>query len=508
MRCEVMNRREFVLGVGSAAVGVVAKSAPALTQEASAAFNRATVIKLARALATKEFRTPAEVPELFGRLGYDQYRDIRFRPELGFWTAEHRGFSLDLLHAGFIYKVPVEVYVVEAGTSIPARYTTHLFDFGPNLKVPPAHDQALFSGIRLRAPIHTPDRMDEFIVFQGASYFRAVGSGQNYGLSARGLAVNTAEPGGEEFPAFRAFWVERPDRASKTATVHALLDSPSVTGAYTFHITPGKDTLMEVSITLFARSDLNHFGIAPLTSMYFFGSPDAHRFDDYRLRVHDLDTLAIAQKEGWISRPLANPKLLQVSGFQTSGLRGFGLQQRADAIADFKDLEARYELRPSVWVEPKDDWGEGQVELVEIPSEREFNDNSVAFWRPARPLGAGQSQSYSYWLRWGTPLYEKQLARVVETRSGLTLDHARRLFVIDFAAPQTRFSGFGADVQPEVFASQGALRNIVGQQNALTGGYRVSFELDASGVDLSELRVLLVRDSQMISETWLYRWTR
>jgi glucans biosynthesis protein len=424
-----MNRREFVLTVGGAAVGVIAKSALGLTQEAGGAFNRDKVVALARTLATKEFDPPSEVPELFGKLGYDQYRDIRFRTQLGFWTGEDRGFSLDLLHAGFIYKVPVEVHVVEAGTPIPVRYTTRLFDFGPHLKVPPLHDQALLSGIRLRAPIHTPDRMDEFVVFQGASYFRALGTGQNYGASARGLAVNTAEPSGEEFPSFRALWVERPERAAKTVAVHALQDSPSVTGAYTFLITPGKDTLMDVEATLFARRELSHFGIAPLTSMYFFASPEDHRFDDYRPQVHDSDMLAIAQNDDWLARPLANPRLLQVSGFQTNDLRGFGLQQRAGAYADYKDLEARYELRPSIWVEPKEDWGEGQVELIEIPSDREFNDNIVAFWQPAQSLAAGESRTYSYWLRWGAPVYEKALARVVETRSGLTLDHSRRLFV-------------------------------------------------------------------------------
>jgi glucans biosynthesis protein len=504
-----MDRREFVLAAGGAALGVLARSSPTRAQGAAGAFGRGNVVELARDLATKEYRPRGKVPELFGKLGYDQYRDIRFRRELGFWVGEQRGFTLELLHAGFIYKNPVEVYVVEAGTPVPVKYTTHLFDFGPHLEVPPLHDQPLFSGIRLRAPINTPDRMDEFVVFQGASYFRALGAGQTYGASARGLAVNTAEPAGEEFPAFRTFWVERPEGGAKTVVVHALLDSPSVTGAYTFHITPGRETVMDVEATLFARSELKHLGVAPLTSMYFFASPEAHRFDDYRPRVHDSDTLAIAQTDGWLLRPLANPKLLQVSTFQTSATRGFGLQQRADRYADYKDLEARYELRPSIWVEPKEDSEEGQVELIEIPTEREFNDNIVAFWRPSQPLAAGRSQTYSYWLRWGAPVYEKQLARAAETRSGLTLDHARRLFIVDFAAPEIGSSAdfFESEVQPQVFTSQGVLKNIVGQRNTVTGGYQVSFELDVSGVDLSELRLFLLRKNQMISETWLYRWT-
>ena len=505
-----VDRREFVFTAGGAAIEMLLRSSLTLAQRAAGGFGRGNVVELARDLASKDYRHPSEVRGLFGTLGYDQYRDIRFRPELGFWVGEHRGFTLELLHAGFIYKAPVDVYVIEAGTPVLVRYTTHLFNFGENLKVLPLHDQPLFSGMRLRAPINTPDRLDEFVVFQGASYFRAVGADQIYGLSARGLAVNTAEPTGEEFPAFRTLWVERPERGAKTLVVHALLDSPSVTGAYTFHMTPGRETMMEVEATLFARSDLEHLGVAPLTSMYFFASPEAHRFDDYRPRVHDSDTLSIALADDWVMRPLANPKLLQVSAFQTSALRGFGLQQRATQYSDYKDLEARYELRPSIWVEPKEDWGEGQVELIEIPSEREFNDNIVAFWRPARPLGAGESQAYSYWLRWGGPVSQKQLVRVAETRTGLTLDHARRLFIVEFAAPEIGSSAnfFEPEMSPQVFASQGGLKNIVGQPNIATGGFRVSFELDVSGIELSELRLVLVRDDQVISETWLYRWTR
>ena len=79
---------------------------------------------------------------------------------------------------------------------------------------------------------------------------------------------------------------------------------------------------------------------------------------------------------------------LQISAFADTSPRGFGLLQRERMFADYQDLEARYENRPSVWVEPIGDWGEGAVELVEIPSEQEVNDNIVAFWRPHDPLRA------------------------------------------------------------------------------------------------------------------------
>ncbi len=289
-----------------------------------------------------------------------------------------------------------------------------------------------------------------------------------------------------------------------------------MTGAFSFRITPGHSTLMEVDATLFARDELRHLGLAPLTSMYLFGSMERPRFPDYRVAVHDSDALAIAEAGGdWVLRPLANPESLQISSFSATAVRGFGLQQRAVSYADYKDLEAKYELRPSIWVQPKQHWGEGHVELVEIPTDREFNDNIVAFWRPAKSLARGESLSYGYWLRWGRPVSYSGLARVKATSGGLTLDHKKRLFVVDFTGPldvtppgrRTPAGYFPNDVKPDVWASAGTVTNVVGYPNRATGGYRVSFEVDVNGVDLSELRLVLLRGPEAISETWLYRWT-
>lgn len=505
-----MNRREFSLSVAALALAAapVWRGVTALAGETS--FNRERLVALAATLANSDFKPPPAVPEDFNKLGYDQYRDIRFRNELAFWLGEERGFTLELLHAGFIFRTPIEIYVVEGDIAHPIKYNTHLFDFGPYLEVPPMHDQPLFSGIRLRFPINTLAHADEFIVFQGASYFRAVGAGQRFGISARGLAIDTAEPRGEEFPFFRTIWIERPDRGAKTIAVHALLDSPSVTGAYSFRIAPGHATLMEVEATLFARNDLAHLGLAPLTSMYLFSSRERSRFQDFRRAVHDSDTLAIARSSGeWLLRPLANPMSLQVSAFAEPALRGFGLQQRASDYLNYRDLEARYELRPSTWVEPKGDWGEGQVELIEIPTDGEFNDNIVAFWRPRDPLPGGRSLSYSYWLTWGPLVSEKQLARVTDTAVGLTQDHRSQLFVVDFLPPMQHDAPvfLGADIKPQVSASKGKLKNVVGRIDPTSGGYRVSFELETSGVELSELRLVLTRGGQILSEAWVYRWT-
>ena len=516
-----MNRRQLMLATAGCALSVLpfAFDTKAGAQDAppTLPFSQAEVTRLARDLANKPFERPSSVSDGFGRLGYDQYRDIEFRSELGIWSDEERGFVMELLHAGFIYKTPVDVFIVENGRATPVTYSSHLFKFGKDQKVTPIRGERLFSGLRLKAPLGSPGRGQEFNVFQGASYFRAVGSHQVYGISARGLAIDTAQPQGEEFPFFRTFWVEQPNVGDKSVVIHALLDSPRVTGAYRFRITPGASTLMEVEVSLFARDQIEFLGIAPLTSMYLFDSLEAPRFTDFRPAVFDSNVLAIATRDGeWTVRPLANPTTLQVSAFAGRNIRGFGLQQRQREYSVFKDLEARYDLRPSLWVEPKGNWGEGHVELVEIPSDREANDNIVAFWRPSKVLSRGDTLSLAYWLRWGPPVIDETLAIVADTRSGLTLDRSRRLFVVDFAAPKGDLSPagfptpnfFDGKLKVNVSSSRGSVKNIVGQQNRVTGGYRVSFELDVSAIDLTELRLELLREDAPISETWLYRWTK
>ena len=501
-----MRRRDFIGGAGSCAVLAVAS--PWIPNFSFArAFDSQAVTELAKTLAAKPFTPPEPIGEPFASLGYDQYRDIRYRPELAYWLGEDRGFILEFMHAGFIYKTPVGIHLIEDGELREIQYGSHLFNFGPNLHVPPIHDQPLFSGFRLKAPMDS-DRYDEFLVFQGASYFRALGAGQLYGASARGVAIDTAEPKGEEYPFFRSFWIERPAIQSKTITIYALLDSLSLTGAFTFHITAGSSTLMDVEAKLFARRDIGHLGIAPLTSMFFFAQRE-RRVDDYRTAVHDSDCLAIALKDGdWIVRPLANSRTLQVSSFGDQPISGFGLQQRSRSFWDYDDLEAHYELRPSTWIEPKNDWGPGQIELVEIPTGYEFNDNIVAFWRPATPLAAGESRTYSYWLRWGQPAGDRLLARVSGTRSGVAPSGGERLFVIDFDPPSGQdVSVDWRDTSPQASASVGKLKNIRGEPDPFTGGYRATFELDPEGAHLSELRLILLKSGKPASEIWLYRWT-
>lgn len=483
--------------------------APSATAESpGVSFSRSVVVSAARDLALRPFSPPPNVTAKLGEIGYDQYNDIRYRPRVRLWAGEDRGFEVDFRHAGFIYKYLVQTFVVEDGRAKPIEYDHRLFDFGASESLRDPQLRYGFSGIRIWAPVESPAALSEFLVFQGASYFRARGSGQGYGLSARALAMDTAEPRGEEFPLFRSFWIERPEPGAKAITVHALLDSERLTGAYQFRITPGPETIIEVTATVFTRSAVEVIGIAPLTSMFLFGPVNRHRFDDFRNAVHDSDGLLIWRGNGeWLWRSLVNPTKLQVSLFMDANPRGFGLMQRASDFSHFQDLQARYEMRPSAWVETNGNWGRGSVELVEIPTHGEFNDNIVVFWRPEQPIAAGVTKELSYVLRWGSPTGDPQLAQVSATRTGLTLHEKKRLYVVDFAKAEGRKP---LDDQVEVItsASQGQISNVVGQPNALTGGFRVNFELDPGPENFSELSLVLKKEGRIISEKWLFRWTR
>jgi glucans biosynthesis protein len=369
----------------------------------------------------------------------------------------------------------------------------------------PAKVSLPLSGFRIRSLINSKKIWDEFLVFQGASHFRAVAKNLLYGLSARGLAVNTGEPNGEEFPAFTHFWVERPALHAKAIVIYALLESESATGAYKFTVQPGDETTTDVELTLFPRAEMRAVGIAPLTSMFLFDETNRGRLDDYRPEVHDSDGLQITSKSGeQIFRQLANPVKLQVSTFTTQPPSGFGLVQRSRSQADFQDFDAQYERRPSAWVEPKSEWGPGSVELVEIPSGRETNDNIVAFWRPAQPLTPGHPAQFSYRISWNNePEVPKGLGRVMATRSGASIDRKRRVFVLDIVGAGEKLDGLRLDLG----ASSGKISNATLTSNSELHGLRASFDIDPNDADLIELRLRVMRGDAPVSETWLYRWT-
>ncbi|MEO7773543.1 MAG: glucan biosynthesis protein G [Steroidobacteraceae bacterium] len=494
-----------VYTVGNAASSP-AKAAASAAAPKSVPFSDQAVLDEARRLAAQPYKNSSPVTPGLEEVSYDQYRQIRFRSEHAIWDKANLPFRIDLLPAGFVFKAPVAIFIVENGMSTEMISQPDMFDFGPGVPAKLRTVPLSLSGFRIRTRINSRTYWDEFAVFQGASYFRAVGRGQVYGLSARGLALRTAEPQGEEFPSFTRFWIEKPARNAAGIVIHALLDSPSTTGAYKFIVTPGRETVMDVEFTLFPRVDLRNVGIAPLTSMFLFDGTNRTRFEDFRLRVHDSDGLLIQNPDGErIWRPLANPRELQLSAFTSTKPQGFGLMQRARMIADFQDLEANYERRPSAWVEFKGEPGSpGPVRLIEIPTRRETNDNIVAFWQPREVLPAGKPYPGAYRLRWtAESLLTSPLAKIVSTSAGTSFDGDRKLFVIDLVG-----AGTAPDkIKFEVSASAGKIFHPVVQSNPTIRGLRASFELDPGSAGVIELRGLLSKDGKPVGETWLYRWT-
>jgi len=461
---------------------------------------------MARDLAGKSFKAPDnKLPDSLKDLDYDRYRAIRFLPERSLWRGENLRFEAQFFHRGFFYTNRVDIFEVKNGQATKIVYQPDLFSFGET--APPSSGVDLgFAGFRLHAPINKPDYYDEVCVFLGASYFRAVAKGELYGLSARGLSINTGETKGEEFPSFRTFWIEKPAANANSIVVHALLDSESAAAAYRFTIRPGDTTVFDVEMALYPRVNLEHAGLAPMTSMFFFGPNDRKDVDDFRPSVHDSDGLAVFNGRGeelW--RPLHNPKDLQISSFADINPRGFGLMQRQKDFAAYQDLESNFERRPSLWAEPIGDWSEGSVKLIEIPTKEEIHDNIAAFWQPKEALAAKSEHTYTYRLHWGPDAPKpSSLARFSRTGIGARGDDTT-IFVLDVTGEQLK-SVDPKTIRGVVTAEKAKVRNVVTQPNPATGGWRLSFELSKKKNPV-EIRASLMQENAAVSEIWVYRWT-
>ena len=504
-----MRRRDVVVGA-LAAPFVLKLGSPFVTSARAAEgtlFDPATVRQMARDLASKPYKAPDnKLPDNLKDLSYDKYRSIHFVPDKALWRGLNLPFEVQFFHRGFFYTDRVDLFEVSQGTARPIRYSPSLFSFDA-VTPPPADADLGFAGFRLHAPINRPDYYDEVAVFLGASYFRAIAKNEVYGLSARGLSINTADVKGEEFPAFRAFWIERPPAGTNSCVVHALLNSQSAAAAFRFTIRPGKSTVFDVESTIYPRVDVAQPGIGTLTSMFLFDANDRIDVDDFRPAVHDSDGLGMRNGRGeQLWRPLVNPRDLQISTFNDTNPRGFGLMQRQRDFHTYEDLEARYEKRPSAWVEPIGDWGDGAVMLIEIPTKEEIHDNIVAFWRPRDPLKAKGEYFATYRIHWGSGKSPPGLpAEVVKTRVGAGPD-STRLFVIDIVGDMLKGVPHN-EMRGNVWADNGKITNVVTQPNPEIGGWRLSFQLAPENAPAVELRAQLVRGDTPLSEVWTYRWT-
>ena len=464
----------------------------------------------AQQLAKAPFKPPPTVPDWLTKITYDQWRDIRFRNDQALWRERGGPVQVQFFHPGLFYDRTVTVNMVRGGKVKPLAFSPSQFDYGRNDFASRVPQTLGYAGLRVHAPFKTPKYYDEVIVFLGATYFRAVGRDQVFGLSARGLAIDTALSSGEEFPYFREFWLVAPTGKENQVVLYALLDSPSLTGAYRFTISPGEQTTVETHGRLFLRRQPEKIGLAPLTSMFYHGENTKMEIDDFRPEVHDSDGVLINNGTGeWLWRPLDNPRKLEVSSFRTPALRGFGLSQRDRDFKSYEDLETRPDLRPSAWVVPHGDWGGGHVELVEIPTKGDGNDNIVTYWVPDQQPRVGTPFDFEYTLHWyGDDGTLPPHGRVTATRRDSGDRKDTRRFVIDFDGKALQATPGDQILRGDVtIASGDETAELVDQhvlKNPVTGGWRLTLQIRPKSTAPIDLRAYLDKESETLTETWSY----
>jgi glucans biosynthesis protein len=460
---------------------------------------------------------------------YDAFRSIRFRPERSLWRGLPGQFEVQFFHPGFYFREPVGISEVGADGVRPVPFSSDLFSYD-GVPAPPRDASLGFVGFRVHAPLNNPSYKDELVAFMGASYFRPLGKNNVYGLSARGLAVDFGAATPEEFPSFREFYLVRPGPNDSHLWILALLDSRRVSGAFAFRFEPGSPTRVEVTAHLFLREPIEVLGLAPLTSMYLFGEERPNRFGDFRPEVHDSDGLSMLAANGeWLYRPLRNPERTNVASFRLDAPVGFGLLQRDRAFASYEDLEARYQDRPSAWVEPIEGFSHGVVRLLEIATQKETDDNVTIAFVPDHL--DGRELSLRYRLHVGMqPPRAPSGALVIATRTAVTEQGIR--FLVDFAGGELDRPG---KYDAVISVQGGRILEQHLEDNPFTHGKRASFEVAvgasaaAPGAQTSighvgqknagpkgpgqnvalpnvELRAFLRRGADAMSETWSYLW--
>jgi glucans biosynthesis protein len=522
----MIDRRSLLRAAAAGTAGLAAGgfAVPGLAAEglsfgATEPFSFEALSARVQGIAGRPYAAPQPAkPDVLWRIDYDAHGRIRYKTDLALFADGPGRFPVTFFHLGRFFQKPVHMHVVENGQAREILYDDRYFDMPPDS---PAHElpaSSGFAGFRFQEP--RDGQLDwhrnDWVAFLGASYFRAIGELGQYGLSARGVAINTVVyDRAEEFPDFTHIWFETPAPRSDSVTVYALMDGPSVVGAFRFVMRRDAAVTMDIDAALVLRRDVARLGLAPMTSMFWFSETAKPTMADWRPEVHDSDGLAMWTGTGeHIWRPLNNPRGIQVSAFSDTTPRGFGLLQR-DRVFDHYQDGVFYDRRPSLWVEPRGDWGGGTVQLVENPTDDEIHDNINVMWVPAAPATAGRRFDLSYRLHWAADEpFASPLARCVATRLGNGgqpgTDRPRgvRKFLIEFAGGPLKDMPAGTLPEPVLTASRGAFSYIRTEAvpNDVPGHWRAQFDLTAPGTEPVELRCYLRSGDQILSETWLYQY--
>jgi glucans biosynthesis protein len=466
---------------------------------------------LAKKNASQPYKAPpSRAAQIIKGIDFDAAQKIRFRPDHALWAHGPASDPVSFFHLNKYSADPVSIHVVESGKAREILYGPDYFDYSASGLDARALANLGFAGFRVMDGQGKPT---DWLAFQGASYFRSSGQDAQYGASARGIAINTGTAAPEEFPRFSQFWLES---SGPVIGIYALLDGPSITGAYRFDAMKNEAVVMNVHCVLFARANIPRLGIAPLTSMYWYGENERRKAADWRPEIHDSDGLAMWTGKGErIWRPLIDPPQVMTNSFLDENPKGFGLIQRDRDFENYQDDGAYYNKRPGIWVEPKGNWGAGAVQLVEIPTDDEIHDNIVACWRPEGDIKAGASLSFDYRLYWqnSEPDYPKTIAKVVATRLGVggvpgqvPVPRDKRKFVVDFTGGPLMQMAQRFDVKPVVTASRGKIDNSYVIKVVGTDRWRAFFDLQAEGGVPVDLRMYLKLGDKTLSETWIYQY--
>lgn len=528
----MVERRSVLAGAGACLAAswlgwpAWAAETPGLKLGRPQEFSFDGLIRQARTGAERPYRQESTLPQdVLERIDYEAHGKIHFNTEYALFRDGPGLFPVTFFHLGRYFRTPVHMYVLASAASATQareiRYDPQYFTMPADSPARLLPKGAGFAGFRFQESrlgdqTKLPWQKNDWVAFLGASYFRAIGELYQYGLSARGIAIDVVTGNHpEEFPAFTHFYFVPPADDSPEVTVYAHLEGPSITGAFRFVMRREKAVLMDVTCHLFLRRNVARFGIAPMTSMFWFSETIKPTAIDWRPEVHDSDGLAMWTGNGErIWRPLNDPEAIAVSAFVDHNPRGFGLLQR-DRVFDHYLDGVRYERRPSLWVEPVGEWGEGTVQLVEIPTDDEIHDNIVAMWVPRQPARAGAHYDLRYRLYWAADEpHPTKLARCVATRMGrggqpgLPRPKGVRKFMVEFLGGPLVSLPYGVKPQAMLSASSGRFSYIFTEAvpDGIPGHWRAQFDFTGEDREVVDMRLYLKNGDQTLSETWLYQY--
>jgi glucans biosynthesis protein len=525
-----VDRRALLKGAAASAAGLTgaagfkAEAAEALQYAEPEAFSYESLKARARDMARSAYVGPARpAPDVVQKINYEEWGKIKFRTDHALFADGPGRFPVEFFHLGLFFQKAVDLHVVENGQARKIIYEQSYFDMPADSVARRLPQGAGFAGFRIQ---ESRDgaldwRKNDWVAFLGAAYFRSIGELRQYGLSSRGIALDIAVPDHpEEFPDFTNFYIESSE-GTDNVVIYAMMEGPSIVGAYRFDMVRGKGVVMDIEASLFMRGAISRFGIAPLTSMYWFSETKKETAVDWRPEVHDSDGLAMWSGSGerlW--RPLNNPPRIMVSAFSDNNPRGFGLLQR-DRVFDHYLDGVYYDRRPSLWVEPLpgpqgEGWGKGAIQLCEIPTNDEIHDNVVAMWVPEKPIAANAEVNLRYRLHWlADEPYPSKLGRCVATRlgnggqAGLPRPKGVRKFMVEFLGGPLADLAFGVVPEAAINTSRGAFtpyRLVEAVPDGVPGHWRVQFDLAVDGADPVELRCYLRANGETLTETWMFQY--